>query len=593
MKNHLRKLALISLIILLVLSLTACKVTLSTPGSSGGGTSDGGATDDPDGGGTTDTPGGDGEVTFPDDGGESTPGEGWEGEVVEGYTSVRAFIGEQLDLTEYLPDGFGEDRLWEVNTETIATVEDGVISPQKCGRTTVKATDGLGEIMNFLLTVEFKINPNVGFNIVTDVSDKTPKRVESEYEANRLLDLAVMEHKHSIVIDFSGISEDYRIDDFELDIELGVHAHFKTSYYESNPTEVTFEIVYNPDAASTVSTVSPENRSLTPVNGNAAVRDFYRKGTPRVEDFENFAINLRTETFPVYNSEELWWAVEHGYKPTFPIPNTKAELFYERAKMILREIVDDSMTDYEKILAIYEYLITAVNYDYDAFNKNLGKENSCYYLEGVFENGLAVCDGKTKAFLLLAGIEGIECLRDYGSSRTGGAGHAWNYVKLDGEWYLVDTTEGDSRQSLLQGSGIADFFGASVELTSYFSFLTPIDSHTDKYIYGEIWYSIFDDPDGVYESYPTVYFDRDQTENVDFILGSKAEAKALLSAVISLYGEGDFSLTLLLEGEESKIHSYLDAAEELGYDSAVFTTYYGETKVYITVFTPLLTEAEN
>lgn len=173
--------------------------------------------------------------------------------------------------------------------------------------------------------------------------------------------------------------------------------------------------------------------------------------TPRVSDYDDFKINERTRTMTVYTSDQLYYAVEYGCKPVFPEGNSPAEQAYDRAKEILREIIDDSMTDYEKTLAIYDWISFNVAYDYnllefvDEISISEAYNYRDFYVEGVlFDNGQAVCDGISKTFALLANIEGIECYKVTGM--TSGGGHAWNKVKLDlnddgeTEWYCVDTT---------------------------------------------------------------------------------------------------------------------------------------------------------
>ncbi|MCI6542391.1 MAG: transglutaminase domain-containing protein, partial [Firmicutes bacterium] len=49
----------------------------------------------------------------------------------------------------------------------------------------------------------------------------------------------------------------------------------------------------------------------------------------------------------------------------------------------------------------------------------------------------AVCDGICKAFLIMARIENIACVRVVGNS------HAWNKVYVDGNWFGVDATHGN------------------------------------------------------------------------------------------------------------------------------------------------------
>ena len=173
--------------------------------------------------------------------------------------------------------------------------------------------------------------------------------------------------------------------------------------------------------------------------------------TPRADDFDDFKINNRTMTMMVYNSDQLYYAVEHGCKPIFPDGNSPAETAYETTKNILRDIIDDSMTDYEKALAIYDWISFNVTYDFNLTNfvDSISVQQAYYYrafyIEGVlFDNGIAVCDGIAKTYALMCGIEDIECYKVTGTV-TGG-GHAWNKIKLDmngdgeTEWYCVDAT---------------------------------------------------------------------------------------------------------------------------------------------------------
>ena len=529
-----------------------------------------------------------GEVSFPGSD-ESQAPEEWpldaEGEAI----SVSVLIGESCDLKEYIGDDLGDmiDSLsWSSRCETIASVSDGVLTAHDSGRTLITALGGDEIAYEFSVTVEFMISQNNGFNISTDIVDDAVYKVSSLYEANRLLDRAVAEHKSKIKIDFSGISPSFDIrTDFDLDSEFGNHASFRMLYYESKPWIVDFEVVYKASAATTTTELTAENTSLAVESMNAAVRRYMLEelAEARADDYEGFAINGLEETMAVYNSEELWWAVEQGYKPVFPLENTKAELFYERAKIILREIVYNGMNDYEKVMAIYEYLVDAVSYDYDAFGKNADKTDTCYYLEGVFEKGRAVCDGKTKAMVLLCGIEGIPCVRAFGESRTGGAGHAWNYVSIDGVWYLIDTTEGDTRYSQ-KSDGIADFYGASVELVGYSAFLQPVRYLENKYVYTEMWAEIVEN---------TSYTEEDSYEfsylllgdfDYDFYIDSVDEVEYFFGVLNKHPLPSDFALIFIPESTDNVFAYFGDVREDYSLDMQIFTTPYGEDTVYIAIF---------
>ena len=163
----------------------------------------------------------------------------------------------------------------------------------------------------------------------------------------------------------------------------------------------------------------------------------------RAADFDAFPIENIKSTLAVSTSNQLVYALEHGFRP-LPEVGSTAERVYLAAKAVLRRIVDDDMNDFDKLRAIYEWLILTVRYDHTAADE-VGTDWRFYdawYPEGVFFCHAAVCDGIAKSFLILARIENIACVRISGTS-IGGVGHAWNKVCLDGAWYGVDATEGN------------------------------------------------------------------------------------------------------------------------------------------------------
>lgn len=163
----------------------------------------------------------------------------------------------------------------------------------------------------------------------------------------------------------------------------------------------------------------------------------------------------------VESSEELYWAVENKITP-IPKSGSRAETIYNKAKTVLNSIISDEMTDYEKVVSIFDWICANTKYDYYALESNAYEYAAAtltpvYYLEGVFMTGYAVCDGFSKAFSLMCNMEGIDAIRIVGTAWTGAydvfgnkeyGGHAWNKVKLDkdptdivdGQYYLVDIT---------------------------------------------------------------------------------------------------------------------------------------------------------
>ena len=315
--------------------------------------------------------------------------------------------------------------------------------------------------------------------------------VSSVAEASAAIDAAIADHLVGLVLDFSPFGEDYNpAKQFEQICELTAHVSLSFAYSSRAPHILEISIKYN-SAAASQSTADPERDGRVNI---ASANDVINRATfpedqCRGEDFAEFAID--TGDYPeraVYNSEELWWAIEHGYRPVFAIENSDAERIYNKAKNVLRNIISKDMNDFEKTLAIYEYLIGSVTYDHDTYadvDAIPSTENACYYLEGVFDYGKAVCDGKSKALVLLCGIEGIESVREFGYNDVDSVGHAWNYVNIDDVWYCVDTTAGDPLMSA--ADGVTDFFGRRVEIIDYSAFLTTLDTNTDKYTASGLW----------------------------------------------------------------------------------------------------------
>lgn len=100
--------------------------------------------------------------------------------------------------------------------------------------------------------------------------------------------------------------------------------------------------------------------------------------------------------------------------------------------------VNDSMSDLEKAIILHDYLAVTCEYD----NENLINNTipaASYSAYGVLVNRIAVCQGYALAYKYLLNQVGIDCHMVNSDSMN----HAWNMIKLDGQYYQVDVTWDD------------------------------------------------------------------------------------------------------------------------------------------------------
>jgi len=109
----------------------------------------------------------------------------------------------------------------------------------------------------------------------------------------------------------------------------------------------------------------------------------------------------------------------------------------EQAKKVIDENITDEMTDYEKEKAIYDWLIAYTDYNSAGLAVISAGDEYSHLPYGVFKYHQAICVGNATTFKLFMDMLGIE--NELIHSTEEGE-HAWNMVKLDGDWYHCDAT---------------------------------------------------------------------------------------------------------------------------------------------------------
>ncbi len=103
---------------------------------------------------------------------------------------------------------------------------------------------------------------------------------------------------------------------------------------------------------------------------------------------------------------------------------------------ILKETINDTMTNREKIKVIHDYIINHTKYDEERSDKNniQYKSDTAY---GALIEGHALCGGYTDSMMLFLEQFNIK------SYKISSDNHVWNYVYLDNNWYNLDLTWDD------------------------------------------------------------------------------------------------------------------------------------------------------
>ncbi len=112
--------------------------------------------------------------------------------------------------------------------------------------------------------------------------------------------------------------------------------------------------------------------------------------------------------------------------------------------VLVRHLTASTADPYLRVKRIHDWITLHIAYDNDAFlHGKEGSQNPFVFLR----NKRTTCGGFARLFKLMADQAGIETLyitglsRNYISlNRQTAAGHAWNAVRIDGIWHIVDVT---------------------------------------------------------------------------------------------------------------------------------------------------------
>lgn len=152
-----------------------------------------------------------------------------------------------------------------------------------------------------------------------------------------------------------------------------------------------------------------------------------------VSPYNSFS-NIKTT---ISDSGEITLNIKYLYT------DDKINAINKKIDEVLKNNINDSMDDYEKIKVIHDYIINNAKYDVKRNNENISQFNS-YIAYGPLIEGYATCNGYTDAmalFLNKLGYKNFKIATTPDDKNL--TGHIWNAVYLNNKWLHLDVTWDD------------------------------------------------------------------------------------------------------------------------------------------------------
>lgn len=149
-----------------------------------------------------------------------------------------------------------------------------------------------------------------------------------------------------------------------------------------------------------------------------------------------------------YNYGSMTLIIEYDF--TVSEIQERQEAIKKEGKKIIEQIITTDMDEAQKRRAIYSYLEDNTSYDDAALesaeNNNYQevdkKFRDSFNTYGILVKKVGVCQSYAMAYDYLCELADVECIVVTGNM-LGYLPHAWNKVKVDGEWLTIDVTNNE------------------------------------------------------------------------------------------------------------------------------------------------------
>ncbi len=188
----------------------------------------------------------------------------------------------------------------------------------------------------------------------------------------------------------------------------------------------------------------------------------YKNGTPelkikveldkislyRVYRYVYSVIPERLDVASNIKNQEIWLKMR---------TNQNHEHSVKVAHEINQTILNEDMTELEKIIAIHDYIVFSTEFDTKMAqtSKTINDENIyAYCADGVFTKKKAVCSGYAAAFKMMCQDAAIPCFTINSHIKN----HTWNVVYYDKAWRFIDVSSENRIKNTVNILSIYSYF---------------------------------------------------------------------------------------------------------------------------------------
>ena len=206
-------------------------------------------------------------------------------------------------------------------------------------------------------------------------------------------------------------------------------------------------------------------------------------------ELETRSINTTINAF-LYDNPQIFWVDNYfGYytenNTTYvecysTLSGNQCELYIKKLNDRIEEflsVISEDDGKYEREMKLHDKLLQECSYNREVQSLEDGWQYFSAY--GALVEGEAVCEGYSKAMMILLNLSGVEAttIRGVGENER----HMWNLVELGGSWYHLDCTWDDGDDGYMH-----DFFNMTDTMISRDHVTDPLlsdSTYTDDFSY--------------------------------------------------------------------------------------------------------------